>query len=119
MNNGAADTPSFPIFRVITTMRILVLVSALATIAALPACSSTSQMTYLPNGDVGFAINCSGSDATSTWAQCYESAGKACGAYGYEVISKDEDKGATSGGTALGLFGANVRNRSLVVRCKR
>ncbi|HEY3596358.1 MAG TPA: hypothetical protein VGL08_02420 [Paraburkholderia sp.] len=91
----------------------------IATLAALAGCASSTTMTYLPNGDTGFAINCSGSDASSNWGECYQRAGEACGAYGYDVISKDVDNGATSGGSIGGIFGANVKNRSMVVRCKQ
>ncbi|RKF47502.1 hypothetical protein [Paraburkholderia fungorum] len=86
---------------------------------SLSGCSSTTTMTYLPSGDTGFAINCSGSDASSSWAECYKRAGEVCGNYGYDVISKDVDNGATSGGTVGGIFGANVKNRSMVIRCKQ
>ncbi len=91
----------------------------LLTLGGLSGCSSTTTMTYLPSGDTGFAINCSGSDASSSWAQCYQRAGEVCGNYGYDVVSKDVDNGATSGGTVGGIFGANVKNRSMVVRCKQ
>ncbi|HVE06756.1 MAG TPA: hypothetical protein VNE00_05835 [Paraburkholderia sp.] len=93
--------------------------ASIAAVAALAGCSSTTTMTYLPNGDTGFAINCSGSDASSNWGKCYEQAGQVCGAYGYDVISKDVDNGATSGGSIGGILGANVKNRSMVVRCKQ
>lgn len=88
-------------------------------LASMSGCSSTTTLTYLPSGDTGFAINCSGSDASSNWGECYRRAGEACGAYGYDVISKDVDNGATAGGSLGGLFGANVKNRSMVVRCKQ
>ncbi|HEX3636533.1 hypothetical protein [Paraburkholderia sp. RL17-337-BIB-A] len=91
----------------------------LLTLGGLGGCSSTTTMTYLPSGDTGFAINCSGSDASSSWAECYKRAGEVCGNYGYDVVSKDVDNGATSGGTVGGIFGANVKNRSMVVRCKQ
>lgn len=91
----------------------------LLTLGSLSGCSSTTTMTYLPSGDTGFAINCSGSDASSSWAECYKQAGQVCGNYGYDVVSKDVDNGATSGGTVAGIFGANVKNRSMVVRCKQ
>ena len=85
----------------------------------LSGCSTTTNMTYLPSGDTGFAINCSGSDASTSWAECYKRAGEVCGNYGYDVVSKDVDNGATSGGTVGGIFGANVKNRSMVIRCKQ
>ncbi|MBW9106467.1 hypothetical protein [Paraburkholderia phenoliruptrix] len=91
----------------------------LLTLASLPGCSTTTTMTYLPSGDTGFAINCSGSDASTSWAECYKRAGEVCGNYGYDVVSKDVDNGATSGGTVGGIFGANVKNRSMVIRCKQ
>jgi hypothetical protein len=91
----------------------------LLTLGSLGGCSSTTTMTYLPSGDAGFAINCSGSDASASWAECYKRAGEVCGNYGYDVVSKDVDNGATSGGTVGGVFGANVKNRSMVIRCKQ
>ncbi|NPT61052.1 hypothetical protein [Paraburkholderia elongata] len=91
----------------------------LLTLGSLGGCSSTTTMTYLPSGDTGFAINCSGSDASSSWAECYKRAGEVCGNYGYDVVSKDVDNGATSGGSIGGIFGANVKNRSMVIRCKQ
>jgi hypothetical protein len=92
---------------------------AIATLASLTGCSTSSTLTYLPSGEPGFAINCSGSDASESWGACYKRAGEACGAYGYDVVSKDVDNGATSGGSIGGLFGANVKNRSMVIRCKQ
>jgi hypothetical protein len=91
----------------------------LLTLGSLGGCSSTTTMTYLPSGDTGFAINCSGSDASSSWAECYKQAGQVCGNYGYDVVSKDVDNGATAGGSVAGIFGANVKNRSMVIRCKQ
>jgi hypothetical protein len=87
--------------------------------AALSGCANTSTMTYLPSGDTGFAINCSGGDASTSWSECYKKAGETCGNYGYDVISKDADNGATAGGSVAGIFGANIKNRSMVIRCKQ
>jgi hypothetical protein len=92
---------------------------AMAAAVTLSGCANTSKMTYLPSGDTGFAINCSGGDASSSWAECYKKAGETCGSYGYDVVSKDVDNGATSGGSVAGIFGANIKNRSMVVRCKQ
>jgi len=86
------------------------LAAAAAVMAAaltLAGCADSAKMTYLPSGDTGFAINCSGGDASTSWAE------------GYDVVSKDVDNGATSGGTVAGIFGANVKNRSMVIRCKQ
>lgn len=86
---------------------------------ALGACANSAKLTYLPNGNTGFAINCSGSDASSGWGDCYKQASDACGAYGYDIVSKDDEKGATSGGSLIGVFGANIKNRSMVIQCKK
>lgn len=83
-------------------------------------CSTdATKRTYLPSGDVGFTINCSGDSSDSSWAACYKQAGEACGAYGYDVVSKDGDNGAPAGGSLGGLLSANVKNRSMVVKCKQ
>ncbi|WP_125469721.1 hypothetical protein [Caballeronia telluris] len=95
------------------------LLAALGALATFAGCANTSTMTYLPSGETGFAINCSGSDASTSWAECYKKAGETCGAYGYDVVSKDTDNGATAGGSVGGIFGANIKNRSMVIRCKQ
>ena len=100
-------------------MRMPICTALAASALMLGACANTSQLTYLPDGNTGFAINCSGSDASSTWAQCYAKAGEACGAYGYKVVSKDVDNGAAGGGTVGNLFGANIKNRSMVIQCNK
>lgn len=94
---------------------------AIASLASFAGCASSGSttLTYLPNGETGFAINCSGSDASQNWGECYKRAGEACGAYGYDVVSKDVDTGGTAGGTLGGVLGANVKNRSMVIRCKQ
>ena len=105
--------------RLTKRMNAAAICAALALTGALAGCAHTSTMTYLPSGDTGFAINCSGSDASTSWAACYKQAGETCGAYGYDVISKDADNGATAGGSVGGIFGANIKNRSMVIRCKQ
>ncbi|MFL9962163.1 hypothetical protein PQR02_13900 [Paraburkholderia sediminicola] len=82
------------------------------------ASSNTTSLINLPNGQTGFAVNCSGADAASSWASCYVQAGKACGATGYEIVSKDNDEGGTAGGSVTNVVSANVKNRSMIVRCK-
>lgn len=95
---------------------ILTLLGAATLFVAGCASSSSTTLINLPNGRQGFTINCSGSDAGASWAECYQRAGKACGPSGYDVVSKDNDD-ATSGGSVNGLFAANIKNRTLVVQC--
>jgi hypothetical protein len=83
------------------TSAALALVRRTSLAAALPAAvllgaglagcasSNTTSLINLPNGQTGFAVNCSGADAASSWASCYVQAGKACGATGYDIVSKD------------------------------
>jgi hypothetical protein len=90
------------------------------TAVGLSACASsnTTSLINLPNGESGFAVNCSGADADSSWASCYVQAGQACGATGYDIISKDNDQGGPTGGGVTNVVTANVKNRSMIVRCK-
>lgn len=82
------------------------------------ASSNTTSLINLPNGQTGFAVNCSGADAASSWASCYVQAGNACGATGYDIVSKDNDEGGMAGGSITNVVSANVKNRSMIVRCK-
>ncbi|MFP3274612.1 MAG: hypothetical protein RXR52_27385, partial [Paraburkholderia sp.] len=80
------------------------------------ASSNTTSLIHLPNGETGFAVNCSGADASSSWASCYVQAGQACGPTGYDIISKDNDQGGAAGGSVTNVVSANVKNRSMVIR---
>jgi hypothetical protein len=100
--------------------RIGALPVAVLIAVALSACASsnTTSLINLPNGQTGFAVNCSGADAGSSWASCYVQAGQACGATGYDVVSKDNDEGGAAGGSVTNVVSANVKNRSMIIRCK-
>lgn len=100
------------------TLRVAALVAVSAVALAGCASSNTTSLINLPNGETGFAVNCSGADAGSSWASCYVQAGKACGAGGYDIVSKDGDEGGAAGGGVTNVVSANVKNRSMVVRCK-
>lgn len=100
--------------------RLAALPALVALAASLGACASshTTSLINLPNGQTGFAVNCSGADADSSWAACYVQAGNACGATGYDIVSKDNDEGGPAGGSVSNVISANVKNRSMIVRCK-
>lgn len=86
---------------------------------AVAGCSTnSSDLVHLPDGQTGFAINCSGAGSGSNWGECYQKAGDACGASGYDIVSKDNDDGAAAGGGVSNLATANVKSRSMVIRCK-
>ena len=67
----------------------------------LAGCSATVNKTYLPNGEQGYAIDCSSVGAKSI--DCYEQAGSVCGSKGYEVISAGD---------------LRLSNRGMLIRCK-
>ncbi|WP_244816082.1 hypothetical protein [Caballeronia sp. Lep1P3] len=100
--------------------RVAALGAAALAIASLGACASSNEASLinLPDGQTGYAVNCSGADAGSSWASCYVLAGKACGATGYDIVSKDNEEGGPTGGGISNVISANVKNRSMIVRCK-
>lgn len=78
---------------------------------------ATSKETYLPDGEKGHSINCSG--AALNWGMCYEKAGEICGRRGYEVIAGGTDQGVVVVGNQYGLYGGSVTNRSMLIKCKK
>ena len=90
-----------------------------ASVVGLGGCASSNDasLIHLPDGQSGYAINCSGADASTTWASCYVMAGDKCGATGYTIVSKDNEEGGPTGGGITNVISANVKNRSMVVRC--
>jgi hypothetical protein len=94
--------------------------AAALAVASLGACASSNEASLinLPDGQTGYAVNCSGADAGSSWASCYVLAGEKCGATGYDIVSKDNEEGGPTGGGITNVISANVKNRSMIVRCK-
>lgn len=89
--------------------------SAILSSAILLSACATSTVTYLPDGSRGHSIQCSGS--ALSWAQCEQKAGALCKSAGYQVVSRQEDSGASISGTSLGVFGTTTNNRSMLVKC--
>jgi hypothetical protein len=100
-------------------VRLAALSVTMAVAASLSACASSNEasLIHLPDGQTGYAINCSGADASSSWGSCYVLAGTKCGATGYTIVSKDNEEGGPTGGGITNVISANVKNRSMVVRC--
>jgi uncharacterized protein YceK len=44
---------------------------------------ATASRTYLPSGEEGYSVTCSGT--ALTWGNCYQKAGELCGSRGYDV----------------------------------
>jgi hypothetical protein len=93
--------------------------TVLATAASVSGCASSNDasLIHLPDGQSGYAVNCSGADAGTSWASCYVMAGEKCGPSGYIIVSKDNEEGGPTGGSITNVVSANVKNRSMVVRC--
>ena len=72
-------------------MKNLVLIVACATL--LGACAS-ARKTYLPDGRLGYAVQCSNSD--ESWTDCYRWAGNACGGRGFDVYYQDNQQNAAA-----------------------
>ncbi|MDX5373944.1 MAG: hypothetical protein LPK18_16095 [Pseudomonadaceae bacterium] len=87
------------------------------TLALCAGCAATAT-TYEKKGRKGLNINCSG--LTSSWQQCEEKAGRACGSKGYKVLAKaGSDSGEDDPADFLfGLNPAGFSSRSMVVLCR-
>lgn len=93
--------------------------AVVVTAAGLGGCASSNDasLIHLPDGQSGYAVNCSGADAGTSWASCYVMAGQKCGPSGYTIVSKDNEEGGPTGGSITNVVSANVKNRSMVIRC--
>jgi hypothetical protein len=76
---------------------------------------ATSSVTYLPSGEVGYNITCSGTDLT--WWHCYEKAGELCGSSGYDVVVRSDDKGASVVANQFGLYSGSTIQRNMLIKC--
>ena len=92
-------------------MRIVMVLFAMSLLAG---CATVSQ-TYLPSGEKGYSITCSGS--ALTWGHCYEKAGDLCGAKGYTVVTKSDEQGSVVGGGQTGFYGGSTFQRNMLIRC--
>jgi len=85
-------------------------------IAALVSGCATASKSYTSDGKEGYIVTCSGT--LLNWGMCYKKAGKLCGTQGYEVLEKNEDKGAMlSANQQFGLNAGTVINRNLIIKC--
>lgn len=75
---------------------------------------ATASKTYMPDGQEGYNITCSGS--MLNWGMCYEKAGKLCGSKGYEIIEKSGDQGSMVSGNQFGLYGGSIINRNMLIK---
>ena len=92
-------------------MRIVIVLLA---ISLLVGCATASKI-YLPSGEQGYSVTCSG--AALTWGHCFEKAGELCGAKGYTVITRSDEQGSVVGGGQYGVYGGSTINRNMLIRC--
>ena len=88
---------------------------ALFTVLALAGCAS-AEKTYLDNGELGLAIDCSGE--ANSWATCYEKADASCAGTGYRIVGTNGTPQAKESEKTLGVDVGNFSSRSVVVVCK-
>ena len=77
---------------------------------------ATSTKSYLPDGSMGYSIQCSGS--AQSWGNCYEKAGELCGAKGYEIVAGGTDHTSAVIAGPNGMVGGSGSTRNLLVKCK-
>jgi len=82
---------------------------------ALSSCA-TAKQTYMPDGRIGYAINCSGQSLS--WGDCYQKIGEICGSEGYDILERSGEEGSTLSANQFGFYGGSVVTRSLVAACK-
>ena len=96
-------------------MRILLIVGAIL----LSGCASSTQ-TYSEDGRIAYSLNCSGT--ARNWGMCYEKAGELCGTKGYDVLTRNGEKGASISGaanqTSAGIYGSTLHFRTMTIACK-
>ena len=104
----------------VSWLRAAALGAAVVAISSLGACASSNNASLinLPDGQTGYASIAAAPTPDRAGRSCYVLAGKACGATGYDIVSKDNEEGGPTGGGITNVISANVKNRSMIVRCK-
>ena len=81
---------------------------------------TTSKSVYLPDGRLGYSINCSGT--ALDWGSSLQKAGEKCGAARYELLMRDERTGQTTIVTVNPYLaqgtGAPTVTREMVIACE-
>jgi len=96
--------------------RFFLLVSALALVGCAP-----SREIYLPDGSVGYNIQCDGT--ANSISNCFQKAGELCRSKGYSLLNREGEM--VPFGTSTGAQGANVTqagafvSRTLFIKCKQ
>jgi hypothetical protein len=86
-------------------MNMKKLLTSTTILILLVGCTSSNQI-VLPNGEIGFTVDCGGT--ANSWSSCYEEAGEVC-PIGYEILEQNEER--IQIGSSPGI------NRMLVISC--
>lgn len=86
------------------------------TIAALAVagCAPQVRQVYIADGRLGHTINCTFGD----WSVCYGKASELCGAAGYDIQEKIDDRSQHSSWGMYGGSTGTTNQRVMVVACK-
>ena len=91
--------------------------SVLAVLVLLSAgCMATSRNLYLPDGQAGFAVNCSGERLD--WDSCHEKATVLCTTQAYRVVDQQEQHGQRTTVTTAGVYTVPTVSRSMLITCQ-
>jgi hypothetical protein len=82
-------------------------------VLALAGCAAEGAR---PDEDGSVAVGCTG--GFDDWSGCYNRAQAACGAAGYEILSRVSNEGSSGVGTRDWSVGGSEISRTLVVRCR-
>lgn len=86
----------------------------------LVACASVRE-TYAPDGRKAYMVNCSG--PYLSWGECQKTAGKKCGAAGYDVLNQDHEEGfqmgASRGVYQGSMYAGTTSARTMMIACRQ
>lgn len=77
---------------------------------------ATASNTYLPDGQQGLSIDCSGE--AMSWGKCYEKADASCAGTGYTIVGTDGSSAVKDSEKTMGVDVGNFTSRTIVLMCK-
>lgn len=77
---------------------------------------ATASNTYLPDGQQGLSIDCSGE--AMSWGKCYEKADASCAGTGYTIVGTDGSSAVKESEKTMGADVGNFTSRTIIVMCK-
>ena len=94
----------------------------MGTVALLLAgCAPQVESVRTSDGRMGHSINCTFNQETisaGNWGVCYKKAGEMCGARGYDVLQKSDDRSYHSSFNMYGGSAGTINQRVMIIACK-